>query len=315
MDLDLPCLETFVRLADCGSFSETAVIQKISQPAVSQRIARLESTTGLRLFLRQQERLEVTRDGRELLDIARKILSEHEGLGLRMGRHVREARGVVRVMIDVSFAGARLTKALGNYKPEGGVLEIVRPEARMNWVDAIEQHEVDIVVTGTFLQAGNVPSLQRVELERQRGSTIAWNRVYFDFEMEDFSFPETLRSTILVPSERLIPGYLSFLAKWCHDSYGTLPPDVMAFDDEEAARGACVAGLGVLIFPGDAAARMAMDANELGIVKAFDFLLPDAFSYSIYVRAGERSQRVLQTAVKIADDYRIARRAAMEQKT
>lgn len=314
MDLDLPCLETFVRLADCGSFSDTAVIQKISQPAVSQRIAKLESSTGLRLFLRHQERLEVTRDGKELLEIARKILAEHEGLGIRMGRHVRESRGVVRAMIDASFAGARLAKSLGKSTPGGCQLEIVRPDGRMTWIEGLEQHDVDIVVTGTFLQAGNVASLQRVELDRQRGTTIAWNRVYFDFDIENFSFPETLRSTILVPSERLIPGYLPFLEKWCHDSYGTLPPDVSPFDDEEAARDACVAGLGVLIFPGDAAARMSMNAGELGVVKTFEFLLPDAFSYSIYVRAGERNQRVLQTAVRIADDHRSARRILLDHK-
>ncbi|QJE96650.1 LysR family transcriptional regulator [Luteolibacter luteus] len=314
MDLDLACLETFVRLADCGSFSETAVIQKISQPAVSQRIAKLESSTGLRLFLRHQERLEVTRDGKELLEIARKILAEHEGLGIRMSRHVRESKGGVRAMIDGSFAGNRLVKSLQKNPITDTSVEIVRPNGRLSWVEALEQHDVDIVVTGTFLQAGNVPTLQRVELDRQRGTTIAWNRVYFDFDIENFSFPETLRSTILVPSERLISGYLPFLEKWCHDSYGTLPPDVLAFDDEEGARDACVAGLGVLIFPGDAAARMAMNAGELGVVKTFEFLLPDAFSYSIYVRAEERNQRVLQTAVRIADDHRIGKRSPLDHR-
>ncbi len=312
MDLDLPCLETFVRLADCGSFSETAVNQGISQPAVSQRIAKLESTTGLRLFLRHQERLEVTRDGKELLEIARRILAEHDGLGMRMNRHIRESRGIVRAMVDASFAGAELAKRLGERKPEGCTLEVVRPDGRLNWIEALEQHDVDVVVTGTFLQAGNAPALQRVELDRQRGTTIAWNKVYFDFDLERFSFPETLRSTILVPSERLISGYLPFLEKWCHDSYGTLPPDVLAFDEEEGARDACLAGLGVLIFPGDAAVRMSMNAGELGVVKTFEFLLPDAFSYSLYVRAGERNPCILQAAVRIADDYRGMKRISLE---
>ncbi len=313
MDLDLPCLETFVRLADCGSFSETAVSQRISQPAVSQRIAKLEATTGLRLFLRHQERLEVTRDGSELLEIARRILAEHEGLGLRMSRHIRESKGIVRAMVDASFAGGRLAKRLADRNREGCTLEIVQPDGRMSWVEALEQHDVDIVVTGTFLQAGNVATLQRVELECQRGTTIAWNKVYFDFDIERFSFPETLRSTILVPSERLISGYLPFLEKWCHDSYGTLPPDVLAFDEEESARDACVAGLGVLIFPGDAAVRMSMNAGELGLVKTFEFLLPDAFSYSLYVRAGERNPCILQAAVRIADDHRALKRISLEK--
>ena len=304
MDLDLPCLETFVKLADCGSFSATAVAQQISQPAVSMRVAKLESSIGLRLFLRRQDSLELTRDGKELLEIARRILAEHDHLGVRISRYVRESKGIVRVMMDRSFAGGRLTAGISRDEGEPGELEIVHPDGRMTWVEALEQHDVDIVVTGTFLQAGNISSLQRFEMEHQRGTTIAWNRVYFDFDTENFNFPETLRSTILVPSQRLIPGYLPFLEKWCADSYGSLPPDVLAFDDEAGARDACVAGLGVMIFPGDASARMGMNAKELGIVKTFEFLLPEAFSYSIYLRAGERNQKVLQTGVRISEVYR-----------
>lgn len=305
MDLDLPCLETFVKLADCGSFSATAIAQEISQPAVSMRVAKLESAIGLRLFLRRQDSLELTREGKELLQIARRILAEHDSLGVRLSRYVRESKGVVRAMVDSSFAGGRLVASIARIELEPGMLEIVRPDDRMNWVEALEQHDVDLVVTATFLQAGNVPSLQRFEMERQRGTTIAWNRVYFDFDTENFNFPETLRSTILVPSQRLIPGYLPFLEKWCADSYGSLPPDVIAFDDEAGARDACVAGLGVLIFPGDAAARMGMNSKELGIVKTFEFLLPEAFSYSIYLRSGERNQKVLQTGVRISEVYRM----------
>ena len=51
MDFDLASLETFVRLADCGSFSEVARAQEISQPAVTFRVAKLESVIGLRLYV------------------------------------------------------------------------------------------------------------------------------------------------------------------------------------------------------------------------------------------------------------------------
>lgn len=304
MDPDLPCLETFVQLADCGSFSETADRQGISQPAVSQRIAKLEASTGLRLFLRVQEGLKLTHEGKELLEIARRIVAEHERLGIRMDRHVREIKGVVRVMIDRSIAGERLQTGLRARIPAAEQLEIVHPDGYHLWTAALEQHQVDIVVTGTFLQAGDVTSLQRVELQRQRGTTLAWNRVYFDFDPGNFRFPEILRSTILVPSERLIPGYLPFLERWCSESYGLLPPDMIAFDDEISAREACISGLGILVFPGEADARMGIESAGLGIVKTFEFLLPDAFTYAIHLRAGEKATQVLETALKINDVYK-----------
>ena len=299
MDADLHCLETFVLLADRGSFSETAVALGISQPAVSQRVAKLESVTGLRLFLRSQESLTPTREGKELLGIARHILGEHQRLGIRMARHVRESKGMVRVMLDGSVAGTAIGTALSG---DGSVsIELAGAGKCRPWVEALELHEVDLVVTGSFLQAGNAPSLRRLELERQRGTTIAWNRVYFDFDPAHFKFPEVLRSTLLVPSERLIPGYLPFLERWCSESYGMLPPELIAFDDELAARDACLAGLGILVFPGEADLRMQIGDAGLGIVKTSELLLPDAFSYSAYLRKEEQNPKVLATAARIAE--------------
>lgn len=305
MDPDLPCLETFAILAERGSFSETAAVQGISQPAVSQRIAKLEASTGLRLFLRTPEGLTPTREGKELLEIARRIVAEHERLGIRMGRHVREIKGIVRVMIDRSISGKRIEAGLRRHlAEEEEQIEIVHPDGFSCWTEALEQHQVDMVVTGTFLQAGHLPSLQRVELERQRGTTLAWNRVYFDFDPVNFHFPEILRTTILVPSGKLIPGYLPFLERWCSESYGMLPPDMIPFDDESSAREACLSGLGVLVFPGEADARMQIETAGLGVVKTFEFLLPDAFIYAIHLRAGEKAPKVLETALKINDIYK-----------
>ncbi len=301
MDFDLPSLDTFVRLADCGSFSEVARAQRISQPAVSCRVAKLESALGLHLFARQAEGLKLTRDGSLLLDQARLILREHEGLGVRMAHFLRESRGVVKVMVDLSTAGSRLVNALEHDEGLPAPLEIIRPNAACVWDEALRGHMVDIVVTATFLNAGDQASLQRYDLERQQGTTIAWNRAYYDFAPERFQFPEVLRSTILVPGEGLVPGYRRFLERWCQDSYGSLPPDISAFDDEAMARDACCAGLGVMIFPGDAEIRMGLAAAGLGMIKTFEFLLPEAYSYSIFIRAGERSSQLLRTAMRIRE--------------
>ena len=301
MDFDLASLETFVKLADCGCFSEVARAQEISQPAVTFRVAKLESMIGLRLFQRHQEGLKLTREGATLLEQARKILREHDALGVRMAHFVRETRGTVMVMVDRSVAGDRLVALLekGKHLPEK--LEVIRTGSGQAWDDALRHQAVDIVVTGSFLHSGDQASLQRYDLERQRGSTLAWNRDYFDFDPATFQFPEVLRSTILVPGESLVPGYLPFLEKWCLESYGVLPPDVLTFEDEASARDACIAGLGVLIFPGDADQRMGLSKTGLGIVQAFEFILPDAYSFSIFIRAGERQSLVLQTAMKISE--------------
>jgi DNA-binding transcriptional LysR family regulator len=301
MEADLHCLETFVILADCGSFSDTAAAQSISQPAVSQRIAKLESLTGLRLFHRSQESLTPTHEGRELLGIARRIVSEHERLGIRMGHHLREIKGVVRVMLDDSFAGTALESAMGD-----GSIDVVHPGACRPWVEALDIHQVDLVVTGAVLPPGQIDTLRQVELERQGGTTLAWNPVYFDFDPKHFKIAEILRSTILAPGERLIPGYLPLLERWCAETHGLLPPDLISFDDEASAREACLAGLGVLVFPGEAEIRMRLRDAGLGIVRTSGLPAPDAFHYSIYLRKDEASAKVLAAVEKIAEAHRRA---------
>ncbi|MCW1883929.1 LysR family transcriptional regulator [Luteolibacter flavescens] len=310
MDFDLASLETFVRLADCGSFSEVARIQEISQPAVTFRVAKLESVIGLRLFQRHQDGIQLTREGVTLLEHARKILHEHDALGVRMSHFLREAHGRVRVMVDRSEAGDRLVASL-KAGPSATELEVIRPSPGQEWDAALREHVVDLVITGSFLlHAADQASIQRYDLERQSGSTLAWNLDYFDFDPARFQFPEVLRSAILVPSDSLVPGYRPFLEKWCLETYGLLPPDIRSFDDEASARDACIAGLGVMIFPGDADQRMNLTQTGLGIVKAFEFLLPDAFSFSIFIRVGERQPLVLQTAMRIGDIHAKQHRAA-----
>lgn len=301
MDFDLASLESFVRLADCGSFSEVARIQEVSQPAVTFRVAKLESLIGLRLFQRYQDGIQLTREGEILLEHARRILREHDALAVRMSHFLRETSGRVKVMVDRSEAGDRLVTSLKGEMTTPEV-EVVRPGPGEDWRTSLCAQVVDIVITGSFLlHAGDQASIQRYDLDRQSGSTVAWNRDYFEFDMERFRFPEVLRSAILVPSVSLVPGYRPFLEKWCLETYGLLPPDVRAFDDEASAREACIAGLGVMIFPGDAAERMRLARTGLGIVKAFESLLPDTYTFSIFIRVGERQPLVLNTAMKIGE--------------
>lgn len=303
MDLDLPSLETFVRLADCGSFSETARCLAITQPAVSQRVARLESVIGLRLFVRGQDGVKLTREGSQLVDVARNVVREHGDLCGRMDHYVRESQGVVRAWIDCSVAGDVLVKRIFRNESLTGRLEIVRGGDDPDWASALREHRVDFAITGSFLHAGELVGLRRFNLETQGGATIAWNPVYFEFNPMELTFPEVLRSTLLIPSESLVAGFAGFLERWCLDTYRVLPPEIHPFDDEDSAREACQNGLGVLVFPGAADLRMGLCSAGLGVTRPFRFLLPDAYHYSLHLRGDEKNQSVLQTALRASELY------------
>ncbi|KZD24813.1 LysR family transcriptional regulator [Tardiphaga robiniae] len=73
-------LQSFVAVADAGSFTGAARLLGLQQSTVSQHIRRLEEQTGRRLFDRSTHRVGLTPDGDVLLDHARSILERYAHL-------------------------------------------------------------------------------------------------------------------------------------------------------------------------------------------------------------------------------------------
>ena len=73
-------LQVFTVAARQLSFSKTAKIMGISQPAVSKHIALLEKELGGALFLRISQTLVLTKKGEQLLEIADKILALYQSI-------------------------------------------------------------------------------------------------------------------------------------------------------------------------------------------------------------------------------------------
>ncbi len=69
-------LSTFVAVAESGSFSTAASQLYLTQPAVSKRIAALESSLGVRLFDRIGKSISLTEAGLQLLPRAHHMLDE-----------------------------------------------------------------------------------------------------------------------------------------------------------------------------------------------------------------------------------------------
>lgn len=76
--MELNNLQTFVTVAETGSFSHTSEQLFLTQPAISKRIAALEEELGTRLFDRIGRKVGLTEAGQALLPRARSILLEVE---------------------------------------------------------------------------------------------------------------------------------------------------------------------------------------------------------------------------------------------
>ncbi|WP_439498184.1 LysR family transcriptional regulator [Bosea sp. (in: a-proteobacteria)] len=91
--MDVPGLEAFIQIAECGSFRRAADAMRLSQTALSHRIKKLEQDVGVTLFQRTTRTLTLTRAGQDFFPKARDALMRlnqlYEGLKLE-GRQAHE---------------------------------------------------------------------------------------------------------------------------------------------------------------------------------------------------------------------------------
>lgn len=73
--LDIVQVRTFLTIADVSSISEAASKLRLSQPAVSQHLSKLEQSLGTRLFRRDRGGCHLTLEGTQLLPYARELVN------------------------------------------------------------------------------------------------------------------------------------------------------------------------------------------------------------------------------------------------
>lgn len=298
MDIDLSSLLVFRHLALTGSFTETGRRWKISQPAVSLMIGRLESEVGLLLLERSSTGTRLTPAGTQFLERANEVCDAYLSFIDSMRNIGRRLDREVMVGVDRSWFGNILRQELARTPHPAGVTPMFR-DIPANWGEALEAAQYDVVIAGRFLRAGLSAGIQEAAIRRERGITVAWNPDFYPFDPVNFSFPEILRTSVLMPDSGVVTGFDSCLKLWCEYAYGMQPPNAVSFTSEADAAAAARAGLGVLLGPGDSMSRLADGGEGLVHVRTFEFLLPEAFTFGVYCRSDETSREVLSVAARI----------------
>ena len=99
-----PQLETFLCVADCGSFNKAAEKLYISPPAVIKQINLLEENLGLQLFIRTHRGLQLTEAGRSLEQDAKYIIQYCKD-------SVTRARNAMQKYEDIRIGTSLMTPA------------------------------------------------------------------------------------------------------------------------------------------------------------------------------------------------------------
>ncbi len=175
MDVDLRDLELLDALADVSTLTAASKRLYVSQPALSQRLTKLEQRLGTQLFDRDGRRLVLNAAGRRMLVAARHVLAELSAARRDLRDLSEGSNNRVRLTSQCSTTFKWLPSVIRNYRrqqpgvevrievvpgddPIGALLDdvvdvalVTKPDPRMDRVDLIpvfEDQMVAVVAAG-----------------------------------------------------------------------------------------------------------------------------------------------------------------------
>lgn len=137
-------LTTFVAVAETLNFRRAAETVGRSQPAVTSQINQLEQLLGVRLLARTTRQVRLTAAGAELLERAKKLLTETH----RLVRDIQSQAGLVTGQVVASFsptiAISLVPRVLGAFESEyPGIRVLLREDLGPEMIEAVQTGSVD----------------------------------------------------------------------------------------------------------------------------------------------------------------------------
>lgn len=142
-------LELFIKVAEYGSITKAAKALYITQPAISNALAKLEGELGVKLFFRDKRNgLLLTEVGKQILLLSRQM----EGIDNRIYQTAYQEkhllRGRLRIAVLTSLVSTILSKALKKYRNLYPDIDIELKEGTPNDIfTMVEEHSVDFAVS------------------------------------------------------------------------------------------------------------------------------------------------------------------------
>jgi DNA-binding transcriptional LysR family regulator len=145
--MELNTLRAFVQVARDGSFSLAAEHLYLTQPAISKRIATLESDLDTRLFDRMGRQVFLTETGRHLLPRAEQIIDQLGDIRRELANLSGRIAGTLAMATSHHIGLHRLPAVLRSYSDTNPQVELdIRFMESEKACQAVEQGELELAV-------------------------------------------------------------------------------------------------------------------------------------------------------------------------
>lgn len=290
MQNKLNAIQTFIRVAEAGSFSAAARQNGMKQSAVSQQIAALEEALGVVLLHRTTRSMALTEQGERYLQQVRHLLNAMEELEQQLRPDSQPLSGRVHIQLP-SGIGQRLMPSLIAFQQAHPALQLTL---------ALEDRLSDLIAEGVDLA---------IRLSESPPATLA-ARVLTTVETVLVASPDWIarHGTLQTPAE---------LAHHPHVRFSGVSPDaplqllsaterisvpvksVFRANNSDALRQALEAGLGI----GGLQTLIGAEALASGrLVRLLpDWRLPDRYLYAIFPDARFIPHRVSALVARLSE--------------
>lgn len=145
--MELRSLNTFIQVAESGSFSRAAEKLGYSQPTVSVQIKGLEEELGIRLFDRIGHTVRLTEQGRDILIQAQQICHMCQELS-QGSAPPNQFKSVIRLAMADSLASVLLKKGFSDFRSTYPNISIrLTTAGTSTLLELLDHNEADIVCT------------------------------------------------------------------------------------------------------------------------------------------------------------------------
>ena len=146
----MAAMETFVRVVETGSFSETARQMHVGQPAISKTVAQLEERLGIQLLLRSTRGLTPTEAGESFYERAKRAIEEADEAEHAARGAGASLSGRLRISAAPTFASLHIIPHLQEFLAR-------HPDLDMEVV--LDDERIDLIEEGidVSLRMGDLP--------------------------------------------------------------------------------------------------------------------------------------------------------------
>jgi DNA-binding transcriptional LysR family regulator len=117
-------LRVFMWVARLSSFTKAAEQLQLPRPTISTSIQRLEERLGARLLQRTTRRVQITREGEELLDRCERLLEDLDEIGSLFQQQGPQLRGRLRVDMPLGMAAGMVMPRLPEFVSAHPALQV-----------------------------------------------------------------------------------------------------------------------------------------------------------------------------------------------